>query len=286
MTGAFPARPSRAHRFVGAPDGVALSVREWGDPSGPPMLFIHGVMQSHLSFARQFASGELSAFRLVAFDARGHGESGKPTDMAFYGDHVRWAGDIKAVIEALALDRPILVGWSMGGRMIGQYLAEHGDGAIAGLNLVAARVVADARFSGPAVAALPPREEGLAGDIAAATAFLRACFHRQPEPADFAFMLATNMAAWPGLQGAMRAWPARVEETVAALRRVKVPTLISHGALDDVVLPAAAEYAASLIAGSRLSIYDGCGHSPFWENTQRFNGELAAFAARSSRAAG
>lgn len=280
MTGPFLVRPSRAQRFVKAPDGVSLSVREWGDPGGRPILFIHGVMQSHLCFARQFAGEELGAFRLVAFDARGHGESDKPKDLAFYNSHIRWADDIKAVIDALALDRPILVGWSMGGRMIGQYLSVHGDGAISGIDLVAARVVADARFSGPAVQALPPREEGLAGDIAATTAFLRACFHRQPEPADFAFMLAYNMIAWPGLQGAMRAWPSRIDETVAALRKVRVPTLITHGAKDSVVLPSVAEFANSLIAGSWLSLYDDCGHSPFWESAARFNGELAAFARR------
>ena len=42
--------------FVMAPDGVRLSVREWGNPLGPEILFIHGVAQCHLSFIRQTAS--------------------------------------------------------------------------------------------------------------------------------------------------------------------------------------------------------------------------------------
>jgi pimeloyl-ACP methyl ester carboxylesterase len=36
---------------VAAPDGVSVSVGEWGNPAGPEILFIHGVAQSALSFA-------------------------------------------------------------------------------------------------------------------------------------------------------------------------------------------------------------------------------------------
>ncbi len=43
----------RGHEsFVRASDGLALSVREWGNPDGPAILFIHGVAQCHLSFER------------------------------------------------------------------------------------------------------------------------------------------------------------------------------------------------------------------------------------------
>lgn len=272
---------SRRHEFVTTPDGVRLSVREWGDPAGRPILFIHGVVQSHLAFLRQFAAEELKGCRLVAYDCRGHGESGKPADPVFYQDHLRWAGEVQAVIDGMALDRPILVGWSMGGRIIGQYLTVYGDTHLSGINLVSARVVADVKYSGPTALALSaPRESGLAADIVATGAFVRGCFHRAPEPDDFAFMLGYNLLAWPGLQASMRIWPARAEETIAALRAVKVPALITHGALDAIVLPSVAEFAAEQIPGSQLSIYEDCGHSPFWEHAARFNAELAAFAQR------
>ena len=38
-----------------------------------------------------------------------------------------------------------------------------------------------------------------------------------------------------------------------------------------------AKYTASIIPSAKLSIYDGIGHSPFYEDAPRFNGELAAF---------
>jgi len=270
---------SRVQRFIRTPDRVGISVREWGDPAGRPILFIHGVMQCHLSFARQFVSDELTGFRLVAFDVRGHGESEKPADLTFYQDYRRWADEVQAVIDGVGLERPILAGWSMGGRIIGQYLTVYGDSGISGIHLISARVVADARFSGPAVSALAAaRESGLASDIVAAATFVRACFHRPPVADEFAFALAYNMAAWPGLQGAMRSWSPRIDETIAALRKVRVPTLITHGAFDTIVLPSAAEFAAELVDGSQLSIYPDSGHSPFWEDPQRFNREFGAFA--------
>jgi pimeloyl-ACP methyl ester carboxylesterase len=43
------------------------------------------------------------------------------------------------------------------------------------------------------------------------------------------------------------------------------------------VLPAAAKYTAATIPGAKLSLYEGIGHAPFWEDTARFNAELAAF---------
>jgi pimeloyl-ACP methyl ester carboxylesterase len=59
---------------------------------------------------------------------------------------------------------------------------------------------------------------------------------------------------------------------------VRVPTLIAHGRNDALILPAAAEMTASAINGSRISWYDDCGHSPFFECAERFNDELDSFA--------
>ena len=57
-----------------------------------------------------------------------------------------------------------------------------------------------------------------------------------------------------------------------------VPTLIAHGRDDALILPTAAEMTAAAIKGSRISWYDDCGHSPFFEHAERFNRELDEFA--------
>ena len=39
----------------------------------------------------------------------------------------------------------------------------------------------------------------------------------------------------------------------------------------------AAKYTAKMIPGAKLSVYQGIGHAPFFEDAPRFNAELAAF---------
>jgi pimeloyl-ACP methyl ester carboxylesterase len=119
-----------AFERVTAPDGVSVSVGEWGNPAGPEILLIHGQAQSVLSFKRQTNSALARDFRIVAYDLRGHGASDKPTDAAWYRDGKRWAHELQAVLTAKNLRKPVAVGWSLGGRVLRQYLMHYGDGAL------------------------------------------------------------------------------------------------------------------------------------------------------------
>ena len=100
-------------------------------PDGQPVLFLHGLSQCRLAWAKQFASDLANDLRLVAMDLRGHGLSDKPRDA--YGDSRQWADDVHAVIDVLGLERPILVGWSYG-PVICDYLRTYGDGRLGGVN--------------------------------------------------------------------------------------------------------------------------------------------------------
>lgn len=57
----------------------------------------------------------------------------------------------------------------------------------------------------------------------------------------------------------------------------ELPVLVTHGGGDSLTPPAAAEKIARRLR-AQLSIYPGCGHMPFWEESARFNRELAEFA--------
>jgi pimeloyl-ACP methyl ester carboxylesterase len=98
--------------------GLRLHVREWGKADGPPILFIHGLSQSHLCWAKQYQSSLAEEFRLVAYDLRGHGMSEAPLEPEHYSDGALWADDVAAIIDQLRLDRPVVVGWSYGGFVI------------------------------------------------------------------------------------------------------------------------------------------------------------------------
>ena len=102
---------------VVAPDGTRLAVYEWGNVGGPEVLLVHGFAQCHLCFEPQYRSALAERFRLVAYDMRGHGGSGQPRDSAAYQGGRVWADDLATVMAAKGLKRPVLVGWSMGGRV-------------------------------------------------------------------------------------------------------------------------------------------------------------------------
>src|SRR5260370_5020630 len=90
--------------------GVQLHVREWGNASGPSVLFIHGWSQNHLCWSKQYESELAESYRLVALDLRGHSMSDAPPDASTYHNPQLCAHVIAAVITGLSPDHPILGG--------------------------------------------------------------------------------------------------------------------------------------------------------------------------------
>lgn len=263
---------------VTTPDGVGIEVREWGDPKGPEVLLVPGVAQSYLSFVRQFSDPDLQRFRIVAYDPRGHGLSDKPFEVPCYTEGKRWSDEVQAVIDGLALRRPVLGGWSMGGRIARQYLVDYGDSRLSGIALISCRPIEDPSVLGggnDVVRSLDMSDE--ASRIEVAIAFLRNCFHRQPSAGDFEIMLGYNMLTPFEVRSAIGRWWTGLETSRAALEAVTRPAAIFHGLEDVLVLPKAAELAAACVPHARVSLYEGCGHSVFFEDAPRFNRELAAF---------
>lgn len=94
-------------------DGVGLAVYDQGDPAGVPILFVHEFGGDHRSWdpqVRHFAA----THRCVTYDARGYPASDVPDDPAAYSQE-RAVADAVAVLDALGIDRAVVVGNSMGG---------------------------------------------------------------------------------------------------------------------------------------------------------------------------
>jgi non-heme chloroperoxidase len=260
---------------VKTPDGLTISAQEWGNPDGPEILFIHGFSQSHLSWMRQVEGDLAKEFRIVTYDLRGHGNSDKPLDPARYRDSKSWGDEVQAVIDTASLKRPVLVGWSYAGRVISDYLATHGAGQIAGINFVDAPIKVDPALIGDNLKNLPlMASEDLATNVTATRSFLHGCFSRQPSADDYETMLAFNMMVLPKVRAGLGGRPLDATEMMSKL---KLPVLVTHGAEDRNAKLGAGQYTASVIPGAKLSVYEGIGHSPFYEDAPRFNSELAAF---------
>jgi pimeloyl-ACP methyl ester carboxylesterase len=272
-------RAAYSPHFVRSPDGVRLAAYEFGNPQGPAILFLHGFAQAALSWDRQLRDPALAReFRMIAIDLRGHGMSSKPEGDAFYKPGQVWADDVRSVITELGLQRPVLVGWSYAGRVLGDYLTAYGAGALAGINYVdASSALGDPAFLGPDVGLLGPQAmlaPGIDGFIEGTIRFLRSCFATQPEPADFQTMLAFNMLAPHYVRAGLAGRPA---EYAAVLKTLQLPVLVTHGEKDRILDTRMARFTAATVPGARLSLYPDSGHAPFWEEPARFNRELVEF---------
>jgi pimeloyl-ACP methyl ester carboxylesterase len=126
----FPGASAPARRTSVESLGVRLNLLEWGDPQAPPVVLTHGMWDHARSFA-VFAPLLAERFRVVAIDARGHGDSG-------WAAAYTWLTDVLDVINVLEWlgRRAYLVGHSKGG-------GQATDAARAVPNLVAKLVSID-----------------------------------------------------------------------------------------------------------------------------------------------
>jgi non-heme chloroperoxidase len=224
---------------------------------------------------RQVDSDLAKEFHIVTYDLRGHGNSDKPLDPARYRDSKAWGDEVQAVMDAAGFKRPVLVGWSYAGRVISDYVTTHGASQLAGINFVDAGIKADPALVGDNLKNLPiMASEDLATNIAATRTFVHGCFSKQPSADDFETMLSFNMMVPPKVRAGLSGRPLDATEVMSKL---KLPVLVTHGAEDRNSKVGTAKYTASVIPGAKLSIYEGVGHSPFYEDAPRFNSELAAF---------
>jgi non-heme chloroperoxidase len=249
---------------VKTPDGLTIAAQEWGNPNGPEILFIHGFSQSGMSWTKQVNGDLANEFHMVTYDLRGHGNSDKPLEPERYRDGKAWADEVQAV-----------VGWSYGGRVMADYLTNYGTGKLAGLNYVDAGQKGDPAYFGPNLKNLPlMASEDLATNIKATREFLHGCFNVQPTQDEYETMLAFNMMVPPKVRAGLSNRPLEVDEL---LKSIRIPVLVTHGALDRNSNLITADYTGKMIPGAKLSVYQGIGHSPFFEDAPRFNAELAAF---------
>jgi pimeloyl-ACP methyl ester carboxylesterase len=111
-----------SHGYLVASDGVKIHYMIAG--RGVPVVLIHGYTGS--AEGNWFSNGTAAALvknhRVIAPDMRGHGRSDKPHDPKMYADGRMWK-DVVELLDHLAIDRAHIGGYSMGGAITAQLLA-------------------------------------------------------------------------------------------------------------------------------------------------------------------
>ncbi|WP_292328715.1 alpha/beta hydrolase [Mesorhizobium sp.] len=224
--------------------------------SEPPLVLVHGFTDTSRSFS--LLAPHLSGRRLIMPDLRGHGASnaGEGCSVADFAD------DIAGLIRRLRLDRPVVVGHSLGG-MVSIALAAQYLNVIGGLVILASTLKPDFGSHHQLIDGVA----ALRDPISPSDPFYDWWHACQPGvPQAFLAGLAQDASAIPAAR-----WRAILEEIrrtdlTTAARAVRVPTLIIAGGRDPLFGEAHQRALVQAIAGSRLVWARDCGHNPHWED--------------------
>lgn len=246
--------------------------------SGPPVVFMHGLGGNHLSWWQQVAHFS-KTHMCVSFSARGFAPS-SPIEGG--PDPADYAGDLAALLDHLKIDKPVLIGQSMGGWGAIEFTLAH-KGAVRALVLAAttgsidprqmqeperSRLVEWQAMSERALAKL-----GAAGIHVAAGARMAA---EQPALQLLYRYIDEMNSSLDKLALRNRLFAAR-KRPPSDLANAGCPILFISGDEDVVIPPFAADAIARVVPGASVAHIPDAGHSAYFERATRFNEIVEAF---------
>jgi pimeloyl-ACP methyl ester carboxylesterase len=245
--------------------------------TGRPVLFIHGFPLNRRMWAPQIEFFSIQV-QVIAPDLRGHGES-EATEGPFEMEML--AEDCHALLESTGVTQPVvLCGLSMGGYITLAFYRKYPE-RVAGLVLAATRAGADSEAGkqNREKAAREAQEKGVTSIVDGMLPKMLApgTYQHRPELVKRVreIMAQTSVG---GVIGALLGMKDRPDST-PLLGGIRVPTLVLHGADDQIIPPGEAEAMHAAIHGSQLEIVPGAGHLLNLEQPERFNVALAAYLA-------
>ncbi len=249
---------------------ISLPYVEQGDPSGVPLLMIHGATDSWRSYepVLRHLPDDIHA---IAVTQRGHGDAPKPESGYALGD---LAGDVAALIDELGLGQVVLVGHSLGSLVASRVAIDRPE-RLAGLVLAGA--FGHPLSANPAIEEVRPFTE-----------------LEDPVPREVAQEFQSSTLTRPLPDGLLDGFvdesmklPAHVWRGIFSnitevdlsgeLGAIAAPTLIVQGEADVFVPQSDSDMLLGAIRDSRLIVYEGAGHALHWEEPERFAADVAEF---------
>ena len=235
-------------------------------PAHPAIIFIHGAYSNRggFGFQEEYFSPN---HRCIAVDLRGHGESDKPDAPLTMDQH---GHDVAELIRHLGLEKPMLVGQSMGGQVIIAVAAHYPElvGAIASLDSPSNIPGWHQRFHGPydhLMAPDGPFRETL-------IAFLSAAYLPTDHPSRLGQM-AERLAEVPD-HVILNSWLGKKNyDPTETLRKVKCPYLYIDCGQPDIDLDLLRKLVPQMVVGKTV----GAGHKALQDVPDQINAMLNRF---------
>ncbi|NII24917.1 alpha/beta hydrolase [Pseudoflavitalea sp. X16] len=251
--------------------GVNLQYVEQGNPSGTPVIFLHGFTDSWHSYelVLPHLPATLHAF---ALSQRGHGDAEKP--LAGY-DPKDFAADVAAFLEAKKIKAALVVGHSMGSIVAQRFAIDHPSKT---MGIVLIGTFADFNSNetiqgfGQVLDTLnDPIEEKFAAEFQQSTL-------GNPIPPAFLQTMIQESLKVPARVWKSVADPLFKVNYVPLLKAYTKPVLIVWGDKDLFSPRQDQDVLANALSRSQLVVYTGIGHAVHWEAPARFTADLVIFA--------
>jgi pimeloyl-ACP methyl ester carboxylesterase len=265
-------------KTVSLPDGITLAYIETGNPSGPPVVLIHGYTDSARDWVPVLPYLS-KRFRLILVDIRGHGKSSKPE--CCYS-RLDFAYDIKLLLDALSIRQADVIGHSLGS-IIAQTFAEYWAERTDRLVLISSTGGRPPGLTEPPQFDFAAEIRKLKDPIDPTSPFMIAWWNSPtPVDPDFIRRQRQDSAAIP-----LNVWLAVLDQALptatiyadlqSTLPRLKAPTLLIWGSKDPIMDEPMRKTLRDALPGAHVKVFEGLGHNPFWEDPAGVAGTINKF---------
>lgn len=245
-------------------DSNGVTIRYVVEGEGEPVVLIHGWMADSSMWGRDSKGNtKLKAsngFQLIALDCRGHGQSGKPHDVASYG--VEMAKDVVRLLDHLKIAKANLVGYSMGAFIVAKVAAENPDRVLRAVYGGQAPLLTGKAWQDAAEVAVFARAveegKGLGNYILEVTPPDRP--KPTPQQADAYANFLFKGKDVKALAAAGKSFR-HLRVDLEKLKSAKIPTLFVYGSLESVELKSRVERLCSALTRCRQVIVEKADHT-------------------------
>jgi pimeloyl-ACP methyl ester carboxylesterase len=272
---------------VGQENSTTIDLYYEDHGTGQPVVLIHGYPLDGQSWEKQAAALLEAGHRVITYDRRGFGRSGRPTTGY---DYDTFAADLNTVMETLDLHDAVLVGFSMGTGEVGRYLGTYGSARVAKAAFLASLepflLKTDDNPDGVDGTVFEGIEQAVTADRYAYFSAFYQDFYNLDENlgtriSEEAVRNSWNVAAGASWYASLACVSTWTTDFRSDIRKIDVPALILHGTADRILpIEATGEPFRKALPQADYVVVEGAPHGLLWTHAQEVTDALLAFLAK------